>query len=423
MLDQLKSSREPPIRELGELTAETDTRDYLYAAARQQKREYDDYELIVDVDAHIQEGRFWPEILPFMENDVLRNTAELMQKRGVNNPLVPAAPGLAFQSLDGRVAHQEGPKEKVPDATKPGEAFAEIMRRSMDAMGCDYQVIFPTAMLNLGLNPMEDVEVYMGRAYMRWLTEVIFPLDKRLIGFAYLPFNTPNEAERIVREYANHPQIVGFTICSVRYKPVWHNTYMRLYKMIEETGKPLSFHSGIIWQDQSFSQLNRFLSMHALSFVHFNSIHITNWVINALPERFPKLKLIWIESGLAWVPYLMQRLDHEVLMRPSEAPGLKRLPSEYMQDMFYSSQPLERTDMKLLNATMDKIKAETQLLYASDWPHWDFDPPSSITSLPFLTDQAKRNILGLNAAKLLNLPIKRLRPSAASVMADRAGHR
>ena len=68
--------------------------------------------------------------------------------------------------------------------------------------------------------------------------------------------------------------------------------------------------------------------------------------------------------------------------------------------------------MKMLEATMEKIKAPTQLLYASDWPHWDFDPPASITTLPFLDDQAKRNILGLNAAKLFNLPVKRLRPRA-----------
>ena len=55
--------------------------------------------------------------------------------------------------------------------------------------------------------------------------------------------------------------------------------------------------------------------MHALSFVHYSLIHMTNWIINALPERFPKLKVLWVESGLAWIPFLMQRLDHEYQMR------------------------------------------------------------------------------------------------------------
>ena len=100
---------------------------------------------------------------------------------------------------------------------------------------------------------------------------------------------------------------------------------------------------------------------------------------------------------------------------------LKKLPSDYMRDMFYTSQPLEKTNMKLLEATMESFNADTQLLYASDWPHWDFDAPSSITTLPFLNEQAKRNILGLNAARIFNLPVKRLRPKAADVLAARPG--
>jgi predicted TIM-barrel fold metal-dependent hydrolase len=117
----------------------------------------------------------------------------------------------------------------------------------------------------------------------------------------------------------------------------------------------------------------------------------------------------------------MQRLDHEFQMRTCEAPMLKRLPSEYMREMYYTSQPLEKTNLKLLQCTMEAFNAETQLLYASDWPHWDFDAPSSITTLPFLTDQAKRNILGLNAARLFNLEVKRMRPRAADVLASRPG--
>jgi predicted TIM-barrel fold metal-dependent hydrolase len=91
-----------------------------------------------------------------------------------------------------------------------------------------------------------------------------------------------------------------------------------------------------------------------------------------------------------------------------------------MREMYYSSQPLERNDLELLEMTMKKINAETQLMFSSDWPHWDFDPPSSITTLPFLSDQAKRNILGLNAARAFNLPVKRLRLRAKDVLAARA---
>ena len=91
---------------------------------------------------------------------------------------------------------------------------------------------------------------------------------------------------------------------------------------------------------------------------------------------------MWIESGLAWVPFMMQRLDSEYFMRSSEAPLLKRPPSEYIREMFFTCQPMESRDQKLLRSTFEAIDAETQLLYASDWPHWDFDSPSVIWDPP-----------------------------------------
>jgi len=82
---------------------------------------------------------------------------------------------------------------------------------------------------------------------------------------------------------------------------------------------------------------------------------------------------------------------------------------------------LEKTNPKLLEATMEAFNADTQLLYASDWPHWDFDPPAAITTLSFLSEQAKRNILGLNAARVFDLEVKRKRPKASDVLAARPG--
>jgi uncharacterized protein len=58
---------------------------------------------------------------------------------------------------------------------------------------------------------------------------------------------------------------------------------------------------------------------------------------------------------------------------------------------------------KALELTFEMINAETQLLYSSDYPHWDMDLPSTIYDLPFLSTQAKRNILGENACRLFNL--------------------
>ena len=65
-------------------------------------------------------------------------------------------------------------------------------------------------------------------------------------------------------------------------------------------------------------------------------------------------------------------------MRSSEAPVLRKMPSEYMKEMYYTCQPMETDHMKALEVTFEMINAKTQLLYASDWPHYDFDTPSVI---------------------------------------------
>jgi predicted TIM-barrel fold metal-dependent hydrolase len=57
------------------------------------------------------------------------------------------------------------------------------------------------------------------------------------------------------------------------------------------------------------------------------------------------------------------------------------------------------------------INADTQLLWSSDYPHWDFDLPGVIYDLSFLSEKAKRNILGGNAARVFGLdtkPVKRM---------------
>jgi len=143
--------------------------------------------------------------------------------------------------------------------------------------------------------------------------------------------------------------------------------------------------------------------VHAVGFNNYNMCQLASWIITGMPESFPKLKVMWPECGLAWIPFMMQRLDNEYMMRTSEAPALKKLPSDYMRDMYFASQPMEITDLGLLEQTFRVINAETQLVYSSDYPHWDFDLPSTIYDLPFLSEIAKRNILGGNAIRLFNL--------------------
>jgi predicted TIM-barrel fold metal-dependent hydrolase len=399
-------------RELPAITHMTDTRHTLAHAEKYAHRKKFDEFLVVDIDAHVSEGMFWDEVTDRIASDVWKYNAKSFKERGPGTlGLSNSAPGLLYQGVNGRIPHQERLGEAVEEKTPHKQVV--LARRAMNAMGIDYMSVFPTPMLTLGVHPQPEVEVVIGQAYNRWLTEKVLPEDSGLLGFLYLPFNDPASCPKMVEEFADKKGVIGFSVTSTRSRPVHHNDYMRLYAMLEERGLPLVFHAGFWWEDGSMAQLNRFLSMHALSFVHCNLVHMTNWVINGLPERFPKLNVLWIESGLAWLPYLMQRLDSEYMMRTSEAPLLKRKPSEYMKEMYYSSQPIELHHMKLVEATFEAINAETQLLYASDWPHWDFDTPSTIYDLPFLNEKQKRNILGGNAARLFRLKDKYQAKAAA----------
>jgi len=379
------------------------TSKYLEHASEQaRQRNYNEF-LIVDVDAHHYENESYKDVFSYIDSPVIRRAAMESTKRGGRSSMLNSQVG--YQDLGGRITrHDLRRLEQTPPDTHRDIAMTKAW---MDAMGVDYACLFPTPMLFLGLHPQVEIEVAMAQAYNRWLCERILGQEPRIISMLYLPFNDPEAAYRTVQEFGDRKGVVGFMVTSPRYKPVHDNVYIKTYALLEEIGKPISFHAAYNWNDQALSMANRFIAVHALGFMWFNMIHMTNWVVNGLPERFPKLKVMWVESGLTWAYSLMQRLDHSYMMRTSDCPSLKRRPSEYMREMYYSTQPMEvPQDLSILEATFKMINAETQLVWSSDYPHWDFDLPSVIYDLPFLKEEAKRNILGANAARLFGLDTK-----------------
>ena len=74
----------------------------------------------------------------------------------------------------------------------------DFTMKEMQAIGIDYQIVFPTPMLALGMHPDPDIEVAMSWAYSRWLTEEILPHDPRIKTMVYLPFNDPEACVQAV---------------------------------------------------------------------------------------------------------------------------------------------------------------------------------------------------------------------------------
>jgi predicted TIM-barrel fold metal-dependent hydrolase len=380
---------------------ELNTTKLLAHAAEQVKQKKLDEVLIVDCDAHHYESEHMSEILPFMENEVLKQLA--LSAKGGRGGVMPG--NVGYQDMGGRVTRYPLRATEKTDG-KGGKRDVQLGHRWMDALGVDYACMFPTGLLSVGMHPQREMETELCWAYNRWLTEKVLPeSDNRFYSNLCLPFNDPDQAFRQVEEFGGRKHVSGFMVTTVRPRTqLYDNRYMKVYRAMEERGLSLSFHSGPSWSEGTFASCNRFLSAHALGFSWYNILHCTNWVINGMGERFPKLPVIWIEAGLAWIPFLMQRLDHEYLLRPSEAPLLKKKPSDYMRDMYYSSQPMEIQDEEAMQTTFRMMNAETQLLYASDYPHWDFDMPNTIWDRPWLSERAKHNILGGTAARLFKLP-------------------
>lgn len=391
---------EPPVPgEVDEYSTMSHQRVLARAAEQAAARGLDDY-FVVDIDVHYNEFSAWYEMLEYMDDGVLQ---EFIKAGGKGRPWLPGSVTVGgIQDVAGRIKPQRVRDIEAGDGGSA--AFLRQIRESIDLMGVDRVVVFPTEFLHLGTNPLVDLEGPLALAHARWCAERILDEEPRVLTQLYLPFHDPDACVELIERWGDHPGVVGFMITTVRYRPVHDRAYFRVYAALEERGLPLAFHGAFHYYERSMEQLNRFISVHTLGFPHYQMINTVNWVINGLPERFPDLRVVFIEGGLAYLPFLMERLDHEFLARPSEAPLLQRRPSEYIRDFYFSSQPLESAiNPKYLEVTFEMINARTQLMYASDWPHWDFDLPKRIFDLPFLDEATRRNILGLNAARVYGI--------------------
>ncbi len=393
-------NRSAGVFELPKVDNATDTRDLLAHAAKDAHALKDTF--VVDVDAHLSEFAFWGEIVDRIDNDVYRQMAQSFRNRPGSPPgLMNATPGMLYQDMFGRIPHQQ----RLAEKTDGPHSMVSLVQRAMDTMGIDYMVVLPTPMLVLGMHPQAEIEAALGGAFNKWMVEDMLPHEKRMKNFIYLPFNDPPAAVKEVEKYANNPGVLGLhgdvDALQARSSRRLHEALRGDRSLGQAHHVPLGLSLG-----RRVDEAVQPLPLDARDFVRLLQHDPPDELGDQRhPGTLPKLKTIWIESGLAWVPFMMQRLDSEYMMRTSEAPLLKRKPSEYIREMYFTTQPMERDNLKLLEATFDAINAETQLLYASDWPHWDFDLPNSVTQLPFINEQQKRNILGLNAAKLFNLEV------------------
>lgn len=364
---------------------------------------------IIDCDSHCYETACLPEIVAYLESPNVKRSFMF------NSPMV-VEPGLISGNLGDRTVggrlHQGGatggddtiyPIEREYGDRHP---VAATTLRSMDAMGIDYTILFPTPMLNLGQNPDLAVRDELTWAFNRWLVEDVLPNDRRLLAMPLLPIHDPDQCLRNIEAFAGRPGVVGFMITCLQYEPLHRNPYMKVFAALNERGLPVAFHSAPNWRERPFNVLDSFLGVHALGFPFYAMVQLTNVVLSGMPERFPDIRWIFMEAGQAWVPFCIARLDNEYKQRSAEAPLLTRLPSEYIRDFYFTTQPFERHARAAdTRAMFEMMNGASSFLYASDYPHQDFDTPTAIWDQAQFSESERLAILGGNAMKLFDLPV------------------
>jgi predicted TIM-barrel fold metal-dependent hydrolase len=121
-------------------------------------------------------------------------------------------------------------------------------------------------------------------------------------------------------------------------------------------------------------------------------------------ERFPDLKLVFLESGGGWVPTQLERMDEQVEAFPLERRKLSMLPSEYFKRQCWVCFEAEEWN---LAACADFLGAD-RILWATDYPHPEYHPgvvDELREHLAPLDDVARRKILGENAVAVYDLAL------------------
>ena len=273
---------------------------YLVNAEREARRRGLHEIPVVDCDSHCYETACLPEIIAYLENPNIRRSFMF------NSPLI-IEPGLISgnmgdRTVGGRV-HPGGATAGQEDVYPIGEAsdgmhpVAGTTLRSMDAMGIDYSIVFPTPMLNLGLNPDLRVRDDLTWAFNRWLVEDVIACDERLLSMPLLPIHDPDQCLRNINAFAGRPGVVGFMITALQYEPLHRNPHMKVFDALNDLGLPVAFHSAPNWRERPFAALDSFLGVHALGFPFYAMIQLTNIVLTGMPERFPDIRWIFMEAG------------------------------------------------------------------------------------------------------------------------------
>jgi uncharacterized protein len=288
-------------------------------------------------------------------------------------------------------------------------ASAAEMRQGLDALQVDQAVLFPDHLLSLAMVRDPAFATALARAYNRWLHERWLTEERSLKGALVIAPQNPEAGAQDIRRHAGEREFACVYLPASGLKILYgHEIYDPLYRAAAEAGLPVVIHSVEAIYPAFPFQLEQFrtsLAVHALAHPLSMVANLVSMLETAVPVRFPELKIGFMEAGTGWVPFIANRLDKEYIERRREVPLLQERPSRTMRRFFYGTQPIEEPERRAdVVALFELFDGENQAMFASDWPHHDFDHPRHVLALPF-APEARRKIMGLNAARFFGIEV------------------
>jgi uncharacterized protein len=316
----------------------------------------------------------------------------------------------------------------------PGGHDPQARLADMDRDGIDAAVLYPSQAMFFGpVDPIPalaniDFVVDCQRAYNDWVAEYCAADARRLFGMAAVPLQDPGRAAEEAQRAVGDLGLQGVFIRPSAYVdelPLNHTVYDPFWVACQELDVPVALHPGVHvdtpgacrkFQLVAESE-NMMVTNMAMDELHGGSglgqaigntvdmvVSLGRLLMGGVCERFPRLRLLFLEAGGGWIPTQLQRMDEQVKAFPLEKRWLSLLPSEYFKRQCWAGFEPEEWNIA---ASAEWLGAD-RILWASDYPHPEFHPEvvkelrEAIADLP---DDAQRRIAGQNAIEAYNLPL------------------
>jgi predicted TIM-barrel fold metal-dependent hydrolase len=353
--------------------------------------------LVVDTDVHVHESP--GELAPYADMPwrvALENIADYPE---TYLDIPSFSPGISDGSYQAKFPTAHEGARKVLDK--------EQMRTELNQIDVDLGLLFPDHLLKLPVLTQTDYAAAIARAYNRWLVDTWTSQKDGLLGLIVACPHDPQDAARQIAKYADHPEMVGVYLPCAGLDPLWGNPkYHPIFEAAQHYELPVLLHSVTVthpvfpFNNHGFdTEMARHATSHTFSLI----VNLVDMITRGTFTRFPRLRVGVSEAGISWMPWLMMRMDKEYLERRRDVPFLREKPSHYLKQVYICTQPIEEPDdLGDLVKVMELFEGENTTMFASDWPHHDFDHPMKFAQVPF-TEEVLQKVMGGNALRFLNV--------------------